>query len=360
MKSRVASVSSSAVDSTKPVVIRVQVVMKRKRPSSSKYALYHTVRQAMLDIGWDAAYLDTHFDKVKLEMETTDYFVRLQAFHFMGLADPTGSFQTRLKQMGLHPHAARYYAALLEPLKSSYTHDQLLDTLLDVVLNRIPFVAGVPLGNWLHNGAEATWQTRFIKNIPTKAINVRMGSKVPDFLVNRNFVFHATSWTGATNILEHGIKLTLGKRCTDFGMERSFYTTPSYATALAWSRIRKRVFHGQCAIVVYEWNARPKQFKERRYDEPNQEWEKRVAESRKCHAYETSTLDTMDMVYGPIAVNPEHILHGGTPIPHDPPQFQWAVKSERAAKFADAHLYGVVWFQALQEEPTRGAPKTSV
>ncbi|KAI9136671.1 hypothetical protein BKA69DRAFT_1102844 [Paraphysoderma sedebokerense] len=158
------------------------------------------------------------------------------------------------------------------------------------------------------------------------------------------FVYHATSWRFAEDILNNGIWLDQCRRSRDFGRRPSFYVSKSFRTAIEWVKKKRRLYSRQNAIIVYHLT---QEMAERAgcswkvLDGDTQEWRTVVFESR--HGRRCG-VDGFDFVEGPyLRKPPPSSTVADECSPSDHPHLQIACKSERGVGFLEGNLVGVVY-----------------
>ena len=241
-----------------------------------------------------------------------------------------------LKGVGFTYRVAKKLENILSSMWEHYTPSTIADISIEYVSGQYDPIAAP---EWCKNGGK--WRFAGEINVPfvrqelhQSAIHVNMRASDfataeihPDFETRkaakpgRDLYFHATSWDSAESICSQGVVHASGRRCLDFGIQQSFYTAPDLYDAKQWSEMKRRLFRGRCAILVF---AVPKtfgpNFSSKTFDRPNREWYRLTAESRLCKKAHNE-LDHFDFVRGPV------VGHVSTGAPHTPLKFQLASKT---------------------------------
>jgi hypothetical protein len=173
---------------------------------------------------------------------------------------------------------------------------------------------------------------------------------MPGFHGEEILYFHATSWRSVCGIAgKKRPSNKMGRDCLDFGIQQSFYTTPSLDTALDWIEAHWEVWRGESAIIVFSL---PKKFPEtlsfRVFESADEHWVRLTKHSRMCQG-DSNELDDFDLVYGPMVANPSAVEErNAKPRAHNPPKYQLASKSDDGDKFMGARMKAILWVNKLQ------------
>lgn len=160
------------------------------------------------------------------------------------------------------------------------------------------------------------------------------------------YLFHATSWMYAQDIIINGVDHDKGRRCLDFGIRRGFYTTKNVNMAISWAVKKYAFWKIEVAILVFKVS---KSFIETsKYIEflaTTKEWQDWVKHSRKCWG-KKNILDDADFVYGPVCANPHKIsqnqkIHDAIAETRDE-LFQFVSKSDVADEILTKSLIGTL------------------
>lgn len=164
-----------------------------------------------------------------------------------------------------------------------------------------------------------------------------------------SFVYHATSWADANNIITDRIKPHLGRRNLDFGCQGSFYVSTSFSMAARWSRIHRQIWDYQNAILVYTLSksvAVQDKLVWRTLDYP-QPWKSIVCKSR--NGEDTDIDEDVDFVEGPYLLDAS--LRPLTEEQCKPCDLQIAIKTRKAASFLASNFVGIIYFSQNDDSP---------
>lgn len=158
---------------------------------------------------------------------------------------------------------------------------------------------------------------------------------------NKKYLYHATAWSYALDILENGIDHTRGRPCLDFGAKNAFYMTPQLDIALEYCQASSRRWMNECCILVFEIESM--HLFDKVYRDTTSDWKNNVKLSRKSIENE---FDKYNTVYGPMLYNVNSVLNGSEePRPHKQIKYQVVSKSTESDDMFDKCLYGIVFFE---------------
>lgn len=159
---------------------------------------------------------------------------------------------------------------------------------------------------------------------------------------NTKMFYHTTSWIFATKIMSKGPDHTKGRPCLDFGVEPSFYMTPTLNTAIDWVQSKRAIWRNECAILVFSLQENLSRHKKNKFfTDASNEWETLTSSSRKC---QDNVLDDYNFVYGPMVANPFQIEHRDEVAKaHTEIKWQIASKNTKSDNILKKTLIGVIW-----------------
>ena len=247
-----------------------------------------------------------------------------------------------LKGVGFTYRVAKKLEKILSPLWDHYTPSIIADISIEYVSGQYdPISTPENGGKWRFAGEINVPFVR--RELHQSAIHVNITrTTTPNFECRpgRDLYYHAASWDSAESICSQGVVHASGRRCLDFGIQQSFYTAPELNDAKQWAEMKRRLFRGRCAILVF---AVPKTFGPnisfKTFDRPNREWSRLTAESRFCKKARNE-LDHFDFVRGPMVGFSTGVSTGA---PHKPPKFQLASKTNASDSMMNSYLIGVLW-----------------
>ena len=169
---------------------------------------------------------------------------------------------------------------------------------------------------------------------------------IPNIKPNVMFLYHATNWASAMNIINRGPKHTRGGLCLDFGSLPGFYVTPTIETCIDRTEKHKMCWSNERAIIVFATPVditNKKDLKNVIFDKPDQKWKRLTRDSRMCRENE---LDETDFVWGPMVSNANAVSrNGATPVTHNPPLIQLTGKSDRSDQIMLESMVAVFWIR---------------
>jgi len=312
------------------------------------------------DFGWRKAFLNAHIDETTTELlddrreaEVLELFTN----DWLDKALQSGSSATDediIYATGLRRAAARHLFRTIAPLYGTcYTRRQLLEIAIECALGRYkpmnvpgPYLFDAPLKQWTVNTLfKNVFNATSLETIDEHVLPPPFSTFLSSPASAATIFFHATSWACADNIMKRGIAHLTGRKCLDFGMQPSFYLTPSLADAKEWCAKKRRVWCDQACILVFHVPSNPT-LKHKRFATANEEWVDLVTESRLCEA-NFNELDNCDLVYGPMAANPEAIEKGEARArPHRRARFQLASKSNSSDTYLRHCYTGCIFARA--------------
>lgn len=258
-----------------------------------------------------------------------------------------GSLQEYLQKIGLRKTKAAKYANIFENA-DSHSYDQIMDMIVSYVLGEYGPIG--PTGQpYLYVPEKVDeWFTTTIDGKQTRCYNIKDPSpkKLESSLSSLRegqLYFHACIWPHARDIITSGVIRDYGRMCLDFGIRRSFYTTPDLATALNNCTKLYHNMHGESAIVVFcVLGFDGTQYK--KYSSATDEWVDKTTESRQCKL-KKNALDAFDFVYGPMVANVKGVKRGERACAHRPPKFQLASKSDRSDSLLSGWVHGIMFLK---------------
>jgi hypothetical protein len=311
--------------------------------------------------GWDKEYARFIFQNLtldNLESYGPDEFILEYSKYQFEENDHNSDIVKSYTDIGLREDVANRLKTIVEPLLDcQYTYTQVLTIGIEFLLGKYKPVGAVNVP-FLSNKDKIL--TRIddnreigpFYNIPKgcnilqeRVINSIMKTDYSD--KNSIYLFHATSWGSLKNIKKHGIILSKGRPCLDFGIQPGFYLTPDIRTCLEWGARSAPVSSNEIAILVYKIplqyiinqesskvfaKTHVNEFTGILFNDVSYEWRNLTASSRQCIDY-VNDLDKVDYVYGPMVKNPQPIKDKREqPQAHYPLKWQFTVKSQRLAE----------------------------
>jgi len=194
---------------------------------------------------------------------------------------------------------------------------------------------------------ESVWFEQYFEGTKLSCYNAVDNKDVKEAIkslssANKLF-YHATSWKFHNDIMRYGPSHETGRKCLDFGINRSFYLTPDLDSALDWAT-RER-FNNEGCIIVFSLNI--DLFKKAKtFNGPNDEWKHLVKISRMCEV-PRNELDNYNFVYGPMLKNISQIRTSEAQ-PHFPYKWQLASKSDSSDRFLKKNIVGTIFLKKQQ------------
>ena len=215
------------------------------------------------------------------------------------------------------------------------------------------YCSALPTNSWTSLATEQLYQET-TSDETSRRISVYLCDLPSSFAeVQRNYLFHGTTWESAMNIVMNGIDRTQGRANTDFG-PKCFYLSPSFKMAFDWAKMKGAL---QAAIVVYsdDWM---EQFESKMtFDDPaNELWKSNVFFFRHTNAsnrrFHVDAHRDFGIMQGPLCRNVRQIdtlsdFHGvrcindGTIVPK-----QVAIRLDEVARVADNNVVGIIFLPA--------------
>lgn len=315
--------------------LRIKKVVKKQK-QKQKQSLIET---KLHSIGFCPSLLKAHASKINEKVLIENYSpsdaIKLLWRQWSAL-DRT-SCKSALQSVGFKAAHVRSLVPILEPLWDHYTVETIIDIAIEFKLEKYKAYAPQIKRGYLF---ESIGFGQVNSNVHPTAMHFNGDGDGDDCMnlikakcMHHNLYFHATSWEGALSICKEGVVHESGRPCLDFGIKPGFYTTPSSLDALEWAQRKKKLFAGECAIILFSI---PKKFPSditcKRFEKANREWTKLTKESRACFL-KYNELDKFDFVDGPMMAD----------IPHNPIKHQLASKSAKSDALLNECLVGVVW-----------------
>lgn len=299
-------------------------------------------------------FLKRHKKRI-MELENEDYTQR-EILNMLGRewfanGDRTLTIAERLyKDCGLTKAFSKKLAIVIEPLQNTcYSDAQLFDIALEYAHGhydsrfdkRKPFpFPDHPINTWI-----TTSELTFC-NLDTHIDNAESVVNALNAFDKYTLVYHTTSWTFGIDILKNGVDHEMGRKCLDFGLKPSFYSTEDLNTAIEWGRKKMKTWYGQVCIVVFAMaKTRDRNLRQKSFREASEEWSELVTQSRVCQT-KKNELDKYDIVNGPMCANVHQVhMPGFRAIAHNNVKYQWASKTETADAYMNTCVIGVLFFE---------------
>lgn len=337
--------------------IRVSApIAKRQRKPARK--LVREICKRYKELGWREDFIDEFFKEYTdwhFKMEDTEHYVEeyIEYFYSQARKQNNRTFNQLLYRMGFAQNVIEQLWSLLEPLhRTEYSDDQLVELAIEYIFGRIdpitdehtPYCIPLQEENALvykrqYKGYVMNYNPQAMK---PKAVIVLL-KQYQD--TDEQFYFHCTCWKHALNILDIGPKYYEGKKCRDFGIKPSFYTTTNIQMAFEWGKMHQAVWSNEVAIVVFKFDPKAlHDFKSKHFNKTTEEWQTLVKHSRKCIG-RLNELDTCDFVYGPVCKNQKQVREQDAVPRAFSNKYQLAAKSDKADAFMKQHLWGTIFFR---------------
>lgn len=305
-----------------------------------KRKLYDT----MVKIGWKKRVLTTLLQ----DFDGLDYSIEDQIKSMITVEQGSMGIFEALVSIGMFKKEARKLASVVRGLEAEYSIQQLVDIVIEYATRKYkPLLDVRSTERFFYDRPEDTWYERdgcFMCNLGSdgKLQEVLRSLKTAKHLQEKNVWYHATSWRGARDILEDGVAHYKGRECLDFGAGPSFYLTPSTEIATDWAQKKRKLYAGECAVLVFDLEVEhaPLSSKEV-FEGPTRSWKELSTKSRRC---KKNRLDDCDMIYGPMVANVTAVTSGDEDaMPHRPVRFQLGLKGAQADRWATKGIVGVLW-----------------
>ena len=261
---------------------------------------------------------------------------------------------------GFKRRVSSKYSRMLADIAYDFSDVQLVDRVIDIVTRKFAPLRGPDVRYPFMSDVRDVWFTSVttmneLRGNPSRSYVNLESRLVVDMLLTLppredvDVFYHATSWTSAVLLLNHGPNHNVGRQCMDFGVTGSFYLTPSVEIAEEWVSKNKRPWANEGAILVFfvPRSQKSKKFKTKVFPSANDEWKRLTRASRSCPGGGSiqNELDFCDCVKGPMVANPREVCMGRTPAVHiDGTRTQLASKSSTYDAFLAKALVGAVFF----------------
>ena len=315
------------------------------------------------ELGWRRRFIDSHVeDYVGLDLDENRQETILDEHvkdwvrrAFTGVDDDISDVDL-LYAAGLSKHMVRKATEVIVPLYDTcYSRIQLLEIAVEYVALDLytkvlkpnqHYLIQTPLKDiWTPN---ATF--KYVYNMSDPVLNQVVSDNgllatYPQMQGGAaDFFFHATNIRSALNIADDGIAHLEGRRCLDFGITPSFYTTPDLSSAVEWCGKKTKLWKGdRCILVFIVPLESVKALKSKVFQNDTIEWGDLVTSSRRFQK-RYNALDKFDLVSGPMAANVKEIEEDNIrACPHTPPKFQLASKSINSDIYLRSCLAGAIF-----------------
>jgi hypothetical protein len=303
-------------------------------------------KKYFVSIGWKSNFIQKCFsesDGKFLKNESFDYWI--QSFAISWFNENNTDFLSVLRNLHFKPKVLQTLINLISPLlNTSYSDSQLFDIVLDNVLQRNKPVSSA---SFLLDLQENTWKTTkeygesvlYNFKIPLKTL---VKQKINN---NHLYLYHATSWNYALDIVNNGIDHLKGRRCLDFGIIPGFYLSDDIKNAFDWCQKNKLNWKNEMCVIIFKVSTLYKKLKTKTFEIADNEWEYLTKNSRLCQT-NRNLLDTYDMVHGPMVANVSEVVKNkAKPTTHTIQKFQFASKSDRSDSVFNKARFGIIWLQ---------------
>jgi hypothetical protein len=339
-----------------------KIIQKGGGSSHTPSRRTRSILSRMVDAGFTQRIIDRYSlltDKMLFDYNENEHVVGLiqnyaRRFPYSETIDAT------LRSFGLRAEKARAMRRLFEPLEGeSYTHIQIIDMAIEQLFGvGVRTIGEKKSRHYIQPEKNDIW---FLHKESGKQVYNFSGRCIPEHTrslyeaIHRlhppsddyEFYYHTTNWEGGVSLLE-GINHNAGRTCLDFGLTPSFYVGPKLKDAVELGVKRSLLTENENALLVFRI---PKHIpSELHYKElVGDEWIVITKKSRICvpKIYnELRELRGIDLIYGEMVYNKESVKKSfKNPIPHDPPKFQLASKTDKGDTFLYDHMVGAIFFQ---------------
>lgn len=334
-------------------------VGKKTRRKYVSNKIVSNLKDFMIQKGWRKRYLDKHFKSLsdfEIDQESFEYYTTNYAHMWFDEQDDFS--EKSLYNIGLYKTMSHKLFYVIEPLLNTcYTNEQLLDCCLEYILGKYSPLTSVDTKYFLESIPENVWIKHddygYCCNISygnsNEYVDYEHLTKVLSAVEKDDYTlfYHCTNWTGTLNIIKHGPVSHFGRKCLDFGITPSFYSTPDINVAMSWGFKSKRIWGHEVAILVFRVSNKilesgVKAYKVKYFNDVDNEWKKLTTDSRRCQMT-MNDLDNYNLIYGPMLANVNNI-HLEEARAHKPIKYQLAAKKTKTEQYFRKNFIGTIWF----------------
>jgi hypothetical protein len=307
-------------------------------------------KERILSLLTDIGFKQSAIEKLSTKPQWDLYYHQDYSNHdaIVGLIssiDISDSLQDYLQQIGLRKTKAAKYVLIFEHA-DNHSYDQIMDMIVSYALDEYGPIG--PIGqSYLYMPEKLDeWFDTNIDGKQARCYNIKTSSpkKIMSSLQSvseKKLFFHACIWSHARDIVTSGVMRDYGRMCLDFGIRRSFYTTPNLSIALEYCTKLYHNIHNESAIVIFSIPGFDGT-RYKKYESATADWKDMTTQSRQCKL-KKNALDAYDFVYGPMVGNVKDIKSGERACTHKPPKFQLASKSDRSDSLMSGWIHGIMF-----------------
>lgn len=320
-------------------------------------------------LGWRKTFIRNYFKNLSdtnVNYESDEIVLTEYAESWYDLySNDEMTFQEKMWSVGFKKSVIEKLWKIVRPFyHTCYTHRQLYDLVLEFLVEHSKpigkksqpfFYKPATLNTWNLNkkygyciNIEVCHQTNFCDISQQEILALHPANKNLNDDDNESmYLFHATSWMYAQDIIINGVDHDKGRRCLDFGIRRGFYTTENINMAISWGVKKYAFWNNEVAILVFKVSkSSVETSKYIEFPAPTKEWQDLVKHSRKCQG-KKNILDDADFVYGPVCTNPHKISQNQKTLDAIAETrdelFQFVSKSDVADEILTKSLIGTLW-----------------